>query len=102
MREPVLALPAILVRTLFACGFRSLWQEPAGPLPACRLGKNRAARLQPLVQGRVAHIAGGFKLSEGKMVGVQQAQRLCNAGRKIGFCVLEWKNPPYVNIMQVH
>ena len=94
--EPVLPLPAVAVFALL-----SVAREPVGAFPAGRLAEHRAARFQVPVQRRTADAAGRGHLAVGKVVRVEQSERLFRAVVEIGPVGLERLNAPDVDVPQV-
>jgi hypothetical protein len=82
--EPVLPFPGIAVLALLA-----LTREPVGPLPAGNLAEHRAACLQMFMERGAPDVPRGRHLPVGKMVGIEQAERLGDALSEIAAVLLE-------------
>src|SRR5262249_12594683 len=79
-RMPTRAAPGVVSRRRRATLYLGLRQEPMGPLPAGHLAEMGAARCQLLVHWSVAHAPCSGELPERKMIRIEQAKRLRNAG----------------------
>ena len=95
--KPVLALVAVPVLRRDT-GRR----KPVGPLPARYLAKAGPVCREPLVQGRLAHAAGGLELPIGPVHGVEQAQHFLGPLVQIARVALKGGHAPDVHVPQIH
>ena len=99
--EPVLPLPAILVFRLLAAVAGFFGKIPVWPFPADGFTETGAALCMTFMQRQMANAAGGFEMAIGKVVRIEQPERLRHAIDQIGLVALKAEHAPDIDIAHV-